>query len=46
MCRVCEKAAYPRASSHGLCLAHALLYFWGPWRTVEEFILLRMDGAE
>jgi hypothetical protein len=40
-CRACTATAHPRKSAHGLCLAHALMFLWGPWFTVEEFILRR-----
>lgn len=46
MCRACKLPAMERPSANGLCLGHALLYAYGPWETVEEFILKRTSHAQ
>lgn len=40
ICRACTRPAY----WSGLCLGHALLYCFGPWISVEEFILTKNAG--
>lgn len=40
-CLVCERKAHPRKSAHGLCLGHALLFLYGPFSNLEQFILWR-----
>lgn len=44
-CRACHIPAMERPSAKGLCLGHALLYAYGPWNTVEEFIIARTSHA-
>jgi hypothetical protein len=39
-CRCCHCPAH----WNRLCLGHALLYCFGPWRNVEEFILTKNAG--
>lgn len=38
-CRTCPRPALARPSAHGLCVGCALLFQFGPWTSVEKFVL-------
>lgn len=45
-CRACERPAHPTPASRGLCLGHALIFQYGLWDTVEEYLLTRPTARQ